>query len=111
MPLRSSCSEEIFNNTLACQMEYRLRKATLNDRSAIQQLIAESARGLSRENYTTEQIEAAIATVFGFDSDLVIDNTYFVAESDDMLAGCGGWSKRKTLFGGEQYPTRGSGVL
>jgi len=93
-------------------MDHRLRKATLNDRSAIQKLIAESARELSTEDYTSTQIETAIATVFGFDSDLVEDNTYFVAERDDStLVGCGGWSRRKTLFGGDQYPDRDSGYL
>ncbi|HZE71974.1 MAG TPA: GNAT family N-acetyltransferase [Pyrinomonadaceae bacterium] len=92
-------------------MDYQLRKATLNDRSAIQKLIAESARELSTEDYTATQIETAIATVFGFDSDLVIDNTYFVAERDGTLLGCGGWSRRKTLFGGDQYPGRDPGYL
>ena len=92
-------------------MQYLLRKATLDDRAEIQQLIADSARGLSRADYSDQQIEAAIATVFGFDSDLVADNTYFVAESSGMIVGCGGWSKRKTLFGGDQYPARDSGNL
>lgn len=92
-------------------MAYQLRKATLDDRAAIQQLIAESARGLSRADYTDQQIETAIATVFGFDSELIRDNTYFVAESAGEMAGCGGWSKRMTLFGGDQYPDRDSREL
>jgi len=92
-------------------MDFTLRKATLNDRSAIQQLIADSARGLSTEDYTSTQIEAALLTVFGFDTDLVLDRTYMVAESDGKVVGCGGWSKRKTLFGGDQYPTRDSAKL
>jgi GNAT superfamily N-acetyltransferase len=92
-------------------MEYILRKATLEDRAALEQLIAESARGLSREDYSIEQIEAAIETVFGVDSDLVLDGTYFVAEIDGNLVGCGGWSKRRTLFGGDQYHQRESGLL
>lgn len=92
-------------------MHCELRKATLADRAAIQRLIADSARGLSRADYTDQQIEAAIATVFGFDSDLVLDNTYFVAESSGVIVGCGGWSKRKTLFGGDQYPARDSAEL
>ena len=83
-----------------------IRKARMEDREAIQQLIAESARQLSREHYSDTQIEAAIAKVFGVDTTLIEDGTYFVVEIDEQLAGCGGWSKRKTLFGGDQYASR-----
>ena len=86
-----------------------IRKATMEDRDAIKQLIAESARKLSREHYSDTQIEAAIAKVFGVDTTLIEDGTYFVVESDGRLAGCGGWSKRKTLFGGDQYSSRDTG--
>ena len=83
-----------------------IRKASLEDRAKIQQLIAESARGLSREHYDDAQIEAAIASMFGVDTDLIEDGTYFVAESEGELVGSGGWSRRRTLFGGDQYATR-----
>lgn len=83
----------------------------MDDRPAISKLIAESARQLSREQYSDAQIEAAIATVFGVDSDLIKDGTYFVAESLGVLVGCGGWSRRKTLFGGDQYSSRDAGYL
>lgn len=88
-----------------------IRKATLDDRVAIQELVAESARLLSREYYRDVQIEAAIASVFGVDTDLIHDGTYFVAEAQGTLVGCGGWSKRKTLFGGDQYAIRDEGRL
>ena len=88
-----------------------IRKATMEERDALQQLIAESARKLSREHYSDAQIEAAIATVFGVDTTLIEDGTYFVVESDGQLAGCGGWSKRKTLFGGDQYSSRDTGYI
>jgi len=88
-----------------------IRKATMEDRDAIQQLIAESARKLSREHYSDAQIEAAIATVFGVDTSLIEDGTYFVVESVGQLAGCGGWSKRKTLFGGDQYSSRDTAYI
>lgn len=88
-----------------------IRKATLEDRSKIQQLIAESARGLSREHYDDAQIEAAIQTMFGVDTDLIDDGTYFVAESEGELAGCGGWSRRRTLYGGDQYALRDRGYI
>jgi GNAT superfamily N-acetyltransferase len=93
------------------QMDFLIRKAKLSDRAAIEQLIVASARGLSRSDYSARQIEGAIATVFGVDTNLIIDGTYFVAESAGNLVGCGGWSKRRTLFGGDQYPDRDAGVL
>lgn len=83
----------------------------MDEREAIKQLIAESARHLSREHYTDKQIETAIATVFGVDTDLIEDGTYLVAEESGALVGCGGWSKRKTLFGGDQYSSRDAAYL
>jgi GNAT superfamily N-acetyltransferase len=83
----------------------------MDDRDAIKQLIAESARLLSRQHYNDNQIEAAIASVFGVDTDLIEDGTYFVAEDSGLLVGCGGWSRRKTLFGGDQYSSRDKGYL
>ena len=83
----------------------------MEEREAIKQLIAESARQLSREHYSDAQIETAITTVFGVDTDLIDDGTYFVVEIDGQLAGCGGWSKRKTLFGGDQYSSRDAAYL
>lgn len=92
-------------------MDYVIRKATLDDRKAIGQLIVESARSLSREDYSAQQTEAAIATVFGVDTYLILDGTYFVADSYGRLIGCGGWSKRRTLFGGDQYADRDASAL
>ena len=83
----------------------------MDDREAIKQLIADSARHLSREHYDDAQIEAAIAGVFGVDTTLISDGTYFVAESEGVLVGCGGWSRRKTLFGGDQYSSRDTGHI
>ncbi len=88
-----------------------IRKATMEEREPIQKLIAESARHLSRAHYNDEQIETAIATVFGVDTDLIEDGTYFVVEIDGHLAGCGGWSKRKTLYGGDQFTSRDASYL
>ena len=51
--------------------------------------------------YSSEQIEGALGTVFGVDSQLIQDQTYFVAENNHQIVGCGGWSKRKTLYGGD----------
>ncbi|MEO6392475.1 MAG: GNAT family N-acetyltransferase [Pyrinomonadaceae bacterium] len=90
---------------------WTMRLAKHDDRAAIGALIEASARGLSREDYTDAQIEAAIDSVFGVDSDLIDDQTYFVVEQNGVLVGCGGWSQRKTLFGGDRYAERVEGWL
>ena len=80
----------------------RIRLATDDDLPALKELIPLSARGLSRGFYTDQQTESAIRYVFGPDSRLIADGTYFAAEDEGALAGCGGWSRRRTLFGGDQ---------
>jgi GNAT superfamily N-acetyltransferase len=80
----------------------RIRLATADDLPALKELIPLSARGLSRGFYTDQQTESAIRYVFGPDSRLIADGTYFAAEDEGALAGCGGWSRRRTLFGGDQ---------
>lgn len=94
-------------------MSFTIRKAKIDDRPEIAQLIAESVRKLSREDYDEREIELSIKTVFGVDTQLITDETYFVAESEDgKIVGCGGWSKRKTLYGASIYSqTRDSSEL
>ncbi|HKE60284.1 MAG TPA: GNAT family N-acetyltransferase [Pyrinomonadaceae bacterium] len=92
-------------------MDYLIRVARPQDVSAISALIASSARGLSRQDYNEEQIEAAVSSIYGVDSELISDGTYFVADAGDVTVGCGGWSRRKTLFGGDQAASRETGVL
>lgn len=83
-------------------MEFHLRTATPEDVAAIKKLVDESVRGLQAGDYTATQIERALATVFTIDSQLIADGTYFIAVTDTgELAGCGGWSFRKTLYGGD----------
>jgi GNAT superfamily N-acetyltransferase len=79
-----------------------LRLATPADVPALNELIGESVRRLSAGFYTPVQIEAALAGVFGVDSQLIADGTYFVIESDTGFAAAGGWSGRRTLYGGDQ---------
>ena len=93
------------------RVEYRIRRAALADRAALERLIAESARGLSRGDYSGEQVEAALASVFGVDTELIRDGTYYVAESGGEAVGCGGWSRRRTLFGGDRFAAREPGEL
>jgi GNAT superfamily N-acetyltransferase len=81
---------------------FYLRVATANDVGTIRGLIESSVRGLQAGDYSEAQREGALATVFTVDSQLIADGTYFVAISEQgMLAGCGGWSFRKTLYGGD----------
>ena len=85
-----------------------IRVATALDVDRLEALIPVSARELSRACYSAAQIEAAIAHVFGVDAELIEDGTYFCAELGGELVGCGGWSRRRTLFGGDQYVARDS---
>jgi GNAT superfamily N-acetyltransferase len=79
-----------------------LRLATPADVPALARLMTESVRGLSGAYYTSAQIRSALIHVFGPDTTLISDRTYFVAEVDGVMAGAGGWSRRRTLFGGDQ---------
>ena len=83
-----------------------LRPATLDDLPALESLIAASARGLSKKEYTCEQIEAALGTAWGVDTQLVRDGTYLIAELEGRSVACGGWSYRNTLFGGDALQGR-----
>lgn len=96
--------------------EFSLRLATEADIPALHALIEASVRGLQADDYTPAQIEGALGTVLGLDTQLIADRTYFVAESLDRdlkarSAGCGGWSKRKTLFGADRGPGRAPELL
>jgi ribosomal protein S18 acetylase RimI-like enzyme len=80
---------------------FRIRRARMADIPALEALIAASARGLSGGDYTPEQIEGALRGAFGVDTQLIRDGSYFVIESGGRFAGCGGWSRRRTLFGSD----------
>jgi GNAT superfamily N-acetyltransferase len=81
-----------------------IRPAVPAEVPALTELIERSARALSVGYYSPAQIAAAVRYVFGVDSVLVADGTYFVALEGDTIAGCGGWSRRRTLYGGDQRP-------
>lgn len=83
-------------------MTMEIRLATREDIPALQQLIRESVSVLSSQYYTSRQIASGLSHIFGVDTQLIVDGTYFVAAVDNRLVGSGGWSKRKTLFGGDQ---------
>jgi GNAT superfamily N-acetyltransferase len=92
---------------------FSLRIATDDDIPALHALVEASVRGLQANDYTAAQIEGALGTALGVDTELICDRTFFIAEAPDnvvgepmALAGCGGWSKRKTLFGANRGPGR-----
>src|ERR1700723_2062968 len=98
---------------------FKLRLATPADAPALDALIEASVRGLQTGDYSAAQIDGALGTVLGLDSELIADQTYFVAEVlgpaskeyGSPIAGCGGWSKRKTLFGADRLPGREPDLL
>jgi GNAT superfamily N-acetyltransferase len=79
-----------------------LRLAVESDIPALGALIPLSVRALQAPYYSPAQVEAALGPVFGVDRQLIRDATYFVAECEAQLVGCGGWSRRKALFGSDQ---------
>ncbi|MEO8753469.1 MAG: GNAT family N-acetyltransferase [Casimicrobiaceae bacterium] len=88
-----------------------LRCATLEDAPVLEALIEESVRALCRGHYSDAQIDGALGTAFGLDRELIADRTYFVAATAEAVVGCGGWSRRRTLFGGDRQPGRVSALL
>ena len=93
---------------------FTIRLANPADIPALHQLIDQSVRGLQANDYTPAQIEGALGHALGLDTQLVADQTYFVAEPADqpgILAGSGGWSFRKTLFGSDHGPNRTAATL
>jgi GNAT superfamily N-acetyltransferase len=81
---------------------FPLRLATSDDIPSLHALIAQSVRGLSAGFYTPAQVESALRYVFGPDTQLVADGTYYVIEAGEQLAAAGGWSRRRTMYGGDQ---------
>jgi GNAT superfamily N-acetyltransferase len=97
-------------------MNIRIRLAESRDIPLLSQLIAASVRGLQAGDYSAAQLESALRTVYGADTQLISDGTYFAAEETEssgapLLVGCGGWSKRTTLYGGDQFAGREDSLL
>jgi len=108
------------------QANVHLRLAVPEDVPVLRKLIDASVRGLQTQDYTPAQIEGALKTVFGVDSQLIADGTYIVAQAGPtaiertgaqhaqlelMIVGCGGWSKRKTLYGSDHWTGREDALL
>jgi GNAT superfamily N-acetyltransferase len=96
-------------------MNVHLRKATPADVPRLREVIEASVRGLQAADYSPAQIEGALQSVYGVDSQLIADGTYLVAEVIESqkpeIVACGGWSKRNTLYGGDQYAAREDSLL
>jgi GNAT superfamily N-acetyltransferase len=104
---------------------FHVRQAVPDDIPVLRTLIEQSVRGLQARDYTPAQIEQALASVYGVDTQLIDDGTYFVVETGvdpgattiaaegrvRPIVGCGGWSKRRTLFGGDHFAGREDGSL
>ena len=80
-----------------------IRLACIKEVKTLNQIIALSAMELGKEDYSEQEIKVAIQYIYGIDTDLVNDKTYFVIEKNGEVAGSGGWSKRKKLFGGNNF--------
>lgn len=89
------------DSTDPIQRPWTLRIATHEDVPALEDLIPLSVRVLQAPYYSPAQMAAAMGPVFGVDRQLISDGTYFVVENEGAVIGCGGWSKRKSLFGAD----------
>lgn len=90
-----------------------IRQAMLTDLPTLTGLMQQSVRRLNIQNYSHQQLESALEHLFGIDPQLIEDGTYYVAEIDGEVAGCGGWSRSATLYGvhkGQHLPTQDPGA-
>ncbi|HEY2914334.1 MAG TPA: GNAT family N-acetyltransferase [Candidatus Angelobacter sp.] len=97
---------------------FAIRPAVAAHIPALRGLIDASVRRLQSGDYSPAQIDSALRTVFGVDSQLVADGTYLLVETvpvdpekKPIIVACGGWSKRKTLYGGDRWRDRQDDML
>jgi GNAT superfamily N-acetyltransferase len=96
-------------------LNLHIRKAVATDIPRLREIVEASVRGLQAAYYSPTQIEGGLQSVYGVDTQLIADGTYLVAEEVSkgapVIVACGGWSKRKTLYGGDQYAGREDSLL
>ena len=92
-------------------MNVTIRIATLADIPALQELIRASVYGLQGNEYTRGQIDGALGTIYGTDRQMIADGSFYVAEIDTRIAGCGGWSRRRTSCGSDSSPFKDDTLL
>jgi GNAT superfamily N-acetyltransferase len=90
-----------------------IRCATLDDVTEIEALISLAVHALQSADYSPEQRSGALGTVFGVDRRMIEDGTYFVIEGEEgeQIVACGGWSRRRTPFGGDHSPSKDDSLL
>jgi GNAT superfamily N-acetyltransferase len=90
----------------AALADLHIRAALPADVGVLEALIRDSVLGLSGGDYSPVELASALEHVFGIDTRLIDDGTYFVVEDNGRPIACGGWSRRRTLFGGDRYADR-----
>ena len=98
------------NDSMAAPSKLELRQALEADLASLTRLMALSIDRLQSAFLPTEAVAASHA-VMGLDTQLIADGTYFVVELEGRVAGCGGWSRRATLFGGDHSAGRDAALL
>ena len=113
MTTESHGAAQTYNTRVEARAEdLHLRKAVHSDIPALTALIELSVRVLQAGDYSSDQIAGALGTLLGVDTRLIADGTYLLLEtSSGQIAGCGGWSRRKTLFGSDHAPGREEEML
>ena len=86
------------------------RLARRDDLEALKGLM-DAAISENQKQFLDERQIASSRTIMGLDTQLIDDGTYFIIEADGQLAGCGGWSRRATMYGGDQTPGRSAALL
>lgn len=79
------------------------RPATVDDTLAIGRLVEASIRGSGAELYDQDQLTSSLKHLYGIDQQLIADGTYYVVERDHEIVAAGGWSFRRTTYGGDQF--------
>jgi GNAT superfamily N-acetyltransferase len=92
------------------RMTLTVRLATHDDMPALRKLMAAAIAELQKEFLTETQI-AASAAIMGLDTQLIDDGTYFAVVEEGSVRGCGGWSRRATLYGGDHTAGRDAALL
>lgn len=87
-----------------------VRQASSRDTTVLTEIIEASVRGLNKQNYNQQQLESALRFAFGVDPQLIADGTYYVAEVDGEIAGCGGWSRHRALYNGVKPSSNSASV-
>lgn len=112
-----SALQSTYEQSIPAERQVRLRVARMDEIEAMNSLIAKSASELSVNDYTAEEIASAVQFVFGVDSELIEDESFFVMEDETRgqhkgeIVACGGWSRRSTLFGSDSSVSRSNGYV